>query len=307
MGNLPRVAVCLAAFNGMRWLNEQLESILVQSSVDVTIFVSVDCSTDGTEEWIDQCALSDKRIVALPYGQRFGGAGRNFFRLVKDVDFSCFDYACFADQDDIWFEDKLARSVEVMRESKTMVYSSNVIAFWPSGRRLLIEKAQPQKKWDFLFEAAGPGCTYVMRADFIHALQDHVCSKWEAVQAVGLHDWFTYAFARANGYKWVIDSRPGMLYRQHAENQVGVNDGWRAFVHRARKVWAGWGIDQAGLIAQLVGLENDAFVSSWRSGTRLGYLRLASHARQCRRRFRDQLLFAVTCVALCLSGNRRHD
>lgn len=304
---LPTLAVCLAAYNGMRWLQEQLDSILGQVSVEVTVFVSVDVSTDETERWVDQRALADKRIVVLPHGQRFGGAARNFFRLVRDVDFSAFDYVSFADQDDIWFEDKLTRAIVMLLESNAAVYSSNVIAFWPDGRRMLIKKSQRQRKWDFLFEAAGPGCTYVMRADFVVALQARIRERWNEAQAVGLHDWFAYAFARANGYKWFIDSRPGMLYRQHAENQVGVNNGWRAFVHRARKVWAGWGIDQAGLIAQLVGLENDAFVSSWRSGTRLGYLRLASHARQCRRRFRDQLLFAVTCIVLCLAGNRRHD
>lgn len=304
---LPTFAICLAAYNGTRWLQEQLDSILGQVLVDVTVFVSVDMSTDGTERWINQRALQDKRVVVLPCGQRFGGAARNFFRLIRDVDFSSFDYVSFSDQDDIWFEDKLIRAVNVLNESGAAAYSSNVIAFWLSGRRMLIEKSQSQRKWDFLFEAAGPGCTYVMRANLVDALQTCIRERWDSVQQVGLHDWFIYAFARAHGYRWVIDNRPGMLYRQHAENQVGVNNGWRAFIHRARKIWSGWGISQAALIARLVGLENDAFVGSWCTGTRLGYLRLASHARQCRRRSRDQLLFAMTCIALSLAGNRSHD
>src|SRR5690606_1482765 len=130
-----------------------------------------------------------------------------------------------SDQDDIWFEDKLARAIGILRRSGSVAYSSNVIAFWPSGRRMLIKKSQPQKKWDFLFEAAGPGCTYVMQADFCTALQQCVCVQWDSVQTVFLHDWFTYAFARANGYQWIIDDKPSMLYRQHADNQVGVNEG----------------------------------------------------------------------------------
>src|SRR5690606_18556225 len=131
-------------------------SILGQVSVEVTVFVSVDVSTDGTERWIDQRALEDKRIVILPHGQHFGGAARNFFRLVRDIDFSSFDYVSFADQDDIWFEDKLMQAIDMLRESNATAYSGNVLAFWPDGRRMLIEKSQRQRKWDFLFEAAGP-------------------------------------------------------------------------------------------------------------------------------------------------------
>jgi rhamnosyltransferase len=299
-----RVAVLLAAYNGMNWFAEQLESILAQTGVDVMVFVSVDRSTDGTEHWIDLRAQADHRIVVLPHGERFGGAARNFFRLIRDVNFSDFDYVSFADQDDIWFVDKLVRAVDVLRESGAHAYSSNVIAFWPSGRRSLIEKAQPQKKRDFLFEAAGPGCTYVLRVDFARSLQARLRKRWDDMQQVGLHDWFAYAFARSNGYQWIIDRRPGMLYRQHAKNQVGVNEGWHAFIHRARKVWNGWGFDQAVLIAALVGLERDAYVRPLIGGARLGYLQLALRAGECRRRFRDQLLFAASCMAMMFAGRR---
>jgi rhamnosyltransferase len=304
VGVFPKIAVCLAAFNGMSWIAEQLDSILAQSSVNVTVFVSVDQSTDGTEQWIDTRALKDSRIVVLPHGQRFGGAARNFFRLVHDVDFSDFDYVSFADQDDFWFATKLARADEILRRTGADAYSSNVIAFWPTGRRMLINKSQPQKKWDFLFEAAGPGCTYVMKVDFIRALQGRLHEQWDAVQQVSLHDWFAYAFARANGYKWVIDDQPGMLYRQHAGNQVGVNEGWRAFLRRASKVRQGWWLGQAVLIAQLVGVQDDPFVRSWRGPYRFSALRLACYAGECRRRPREQILFALSCLVLFIAGNR---
>lgn len=302
--HFPKVAVCLAAFNGMPWIEEQLDSIFSQSSVEVTVFISVDRSSDGTEQWIDRRAMEDRRLVVLQHGQRFGGAGRNFFRLLREVDFSGFDYVSLADQDDCWLETKLARADEVLRRTGADVYSSNVIAFWPSGRHLLIDKSQPQKKWDFLFEAAGPGCTYVMKTAFVQALQSRLREQWTKVQQITLHDWFAYAFARANGYRWVIDDQPGMLYRQHADNQVGVNEGWRAFLRRSRKIRDGWWLGQAVLIAELVGLGNDSFVRSWRTPSRLGTLRLAFYAAECRRRPRDQLLFALSCLMLFVAGNR---
>ena len=119
---------------------------------------------------------------------------------------------------------------------------------------------------------------------------------------VGLHDWFVYAYARAHGYKWVIDDYASMRYRQHGENQVGVNAGFGAFAWRVRRVLNGWGLSQARLIAGLVGKGDDSFVRRWRGGGRLGLLALALQSAQCRRRPRDRVWFAVSCIALALIG-----
>lgn len=299
-----KFAVCLAAFNGFSWVQDQIDSILMQSNVSVTIFVSVDCSSDNTEALIDKIAENDGRVVVLKHGRYFGGAAKNFFRILNAIDFSDFDYVCLADQDDVWLSDKLIRAHLQLQASNADAYSSNVLAFWPSGRRALITKSQPQQRWDFLFEAAGPGCTYVVTRELICAIQVLLKNRWADVQQVGLHDWFIYAFARANGYRWLIDDYVGMLYRQHERNQVGVNQGWKALLHRAGKIFSGWGLTQSALIAELVGLGNDPFVKWWSGGGRLGLLWLACHSWQCRRRLRDKLLFALSCVALCFAGNR---
>lgn len=301
----PSVVVCLAAFNGVRWLSEQLDSILNQKGVSVTVYVSVDYSSDGTESWIDQAASKDSRIRVLSHGVYFGGAARNFFRILRDIDFSNFDYVSFADQDDIWFSSKLLRAHEILSSTEADAYSSNVTAFWPDGRKALIKKSYPQVQWDFLFEGGGPGCTYVMRKVLACAVQDLVRSHWNEVQKVCLHDWFAYAFARAKGYRWVIDDIPGMLYRQHENNQVGVNAGWRAFVQRADKVLSGWALTQSALIARLVGLSDDPFVLRWIGGSKLGLLYLALHAGQCRRRLRDKLIFGLACLMLNVKRRSR--
>lgn len=302
---MPRFAVCLAAYNGVRWLPEQVETILGQRTVHVTVFVSVDSSVDGSEDWVDAASVSDERIKVLPHGEYFGGAALNFFRILHEVDFSNFDYISFADQDDIWLPDKLRHAHEMLLQTQADAYSSNVMAFWPDGRKVLIEKSQRQVQWDFLFEAAGPGCTYIMRKELACAIQALLRNRWVDVQQVGLHDWLVYAFARANGYRWVIDDYPGMLYRQHEKNQVGVNLGWRALRHRAHKILSGWGLSQSILIAELVGVGNDSFVRRWSDGGRIGMFWLACHAWQCRRRLRDKLLFALSCLALGILGKRR--
>jgi len=301
---VPRIAVCMAAYNGMSYIVDQIESILLQRNVDLHIFVSVDRSIDGTEDRLAKLALLEPRVTLLPIGKYFGGAGPNFYRLLHDVNFFDFDYVSFSDQDDIWLSDKISRAHEVILESRSDAYSSNVMAFWSDGRQNLIEKSQKQVQWDFLFEAAGPGCTYVMRKELACAIQEVLKNRWTDVQRVGLHDWFFYAFARANGYRWVIDDYAGMLYRQHEKNQVGANLGWQALLHRARKIFSGWGLTQSVLIAELVGLGNDPFVRRWSGGSRAGLLWLACHGWQCRRRLRDKLLFVLSCLAMCVAGKR---
>jgi rhamnosyltransferase len=299
-----KVAVLLAAFQGSEFITNQINSILNQDSVDVNLFISVDQSDDGTESLVDELSSCDFRISLLPHGKKFGGAGSNFYRLISEVNFSGFDYIAFADQDDIWYPNKLSRACDQLNQSGADAYSSSVTAFWPDGRQVIVDRSQPHVRWDFLFEAAAPGCTYVMSTILAHDLKSFITNNSRKMQKIALHDWFTYAFARTRGYRWVIDSRPGMLYRQHAHNQVGVNSGLRAFVYRSCKVLSGWGLGQSALIADALGLLRDEPVKSWLSGKRLGYLKLALNFWQCRRRLQDKFLFLGACLILVVIGAR---
>ncbi|WP_304641373.1 glycosyltransferase [Pseudomonas sp.] len=300
---LPRFAVLLAAYNGRSWLPDQVESILEQDGVDITLFVSVDASSDGTEAWIQERAEADMRIQLLPGQQQRQRAAGNFFRLLRETPAEPFEYFAFADQDDIWDSDKLAHAVVRLREQNADAYSSNVCAFWPDGQRRMIVKSQPQRRWDFLFEAAGPGCTYVFSRRLFEDLQRFAVDHREQLQAVDLHDWFCYAFARARGYRWFIDPEAKMAYRQHARNHVGVNSGIKAVLVRSRRIAEGWWIAQARTIALLLELDGHSFVAKWITpGRRSGYLHLATHALQCRRRLIDGLFMAAAMLVLCFSN-----
>lgn len=299
-----KVAILLAVFNGVEYLQQQIDSLLSQEGVDVDLFISVDVSTDGSEGWVDRLALADPRIHILPHGQKFGGAAPNFFRLLRDISFDSYDFVCFADQDDIWLPRKLLRAAEVLGSNASAIaaYSSNAIAFWEDGRTAFIKKSQAQTQWDYLFEAAGPGCTYVLKADLAKEIQHLVVSEQERIDLIGLHDWFIYAYARSKGYGWVIDDQALIQYRQHSNNQVGMNSGLKAFMHRARKVSSGWALGQSALIAKIIGMENNPFVKTWISGKPWGLLCLACSFWSCRRRVRDKFLFLLTCLFLAMKG-----
>ncbi|MBX6691333.1 glycosyltransferase [Pseudomonas alloputida] len=302
---MPKCLVLLAAYNGVAYLGEQMQSILGQTAVDVDVLVSVDRSNDGTETWVEALTRAEPRVRMLDSGRQFGGAARNFFRLLDEACFDGYDYVAFADQDDLWYPDKLQRACQVLETRGVDGYSSDVLAYWPDGREALVRKSQPQVAHDHLFEAAGPGCTYVMTRALADAVKDSVQGHGEAMLDVALHDWYVYAFARAQGFKWFIDDRPCMRYRQHANNQVGVNSGFAAFKARVAKVFNGWWLGQSKLIAGLVGLQNDPFFIAWADLSRIGLIRLALECRACRRRPRDKFVFAVLCLGLAIRGGRR--
>lgn len=296
----PRFAVCLAAYNGIAYIAEQIESILFQKNVDLQIFISVDQSTDGTEDLLAAWALLDPRLTLLPFGRRFGGAGPNFYRLLREVDLTEFDYLSFADQDDLWHSEKLWRAHGLMKAKNAAGYSSNFTAFWPAGDSRLVNKAWPQRTFDFLFESAGPGCTYVLHSRLAIPLQELVRVADKNLLRVDYHDWLTYAFAKSHNFPWVIDSWSSMEYRQHAHNQIGVNAGWRSFWLRVRKILTGYGFEQSLFIADLVQVSSLPVVQRGLRGGRLGYLWLAFQARQCRRKRIDQLWFFISCVLIAM-------
>ena len=298
---LPKVAVCLAAYNGIRYLPDQLNSIFEQTGVSVTLFVSVDKSSDGTETWIDTQAQKDTRIVVLPHGECFGAAAKNFFRLLLDLDFSNFDYISFADQDDIWQPDKLIRHVSLIKKHHADGVSSNVIAFWSNGKEKLIVKSQPLKKLDYLFESAGPGCTFLMTPWLINEVSVQLKDESSVAKDVVSHDWLAYAVCRAHSRKWVIDNAPSVRYRQHQKNVVGANSGFKAKLVRLKKLKKNWYRSEVIKVCEVsASISESVEISSLlvilRNKNIISRYKLLPYALQARRKFADRFLLIISIV-----------
>ena len=292
LDNKPKVAVLLATFNGATYVIQQLNSIKRQSHVEVLIVVSDDVSSDQTPKLLNELSDLDGKLILLP-NKKFGSAAANFFRLLRDVDLESFDYVALSDQDDIWQEDKLSHAVQKIQDVSVDAYSSNVTAFWSNGKEKLIDKAQTQQQFDYMFESAGPGCTFVITKRVALELQQFLIANQDKCQQVALHDWFIYAFARSKGFKWFIDRESHMLYRQHADNVVGANVGLKAKLVRWEKLREGWLIKQALLIADILGYANTWPVNKLKRYSLLDRLVLIVNIRKLRRRLRDRVALAL--------------
>ena len=115
-----KISVCMATFNGMPFIKEQLSSILSElTSVD-EIIISDDGSNDGTIEYIQ--TLGNPRIYL--YLNNFRNVIRNFeFALSKCSG----DAIILSDQDDIWYENRVTRMKELLRHYDLVVTDAKII------------------------------------------------------------------------------------------------------------------------------------------------------------------------------------
>ena len=292
-----KAIILLAAYIGERFIKQQIQYILNQTYKPFKILINIDQSDDKTVSIVQDYAKKNPEIQILNKNKRFGSAAANFINLIIDADLTDIDYIALADQDDIWKEDKLEKAIQKLEQGFDS-YSSNVQAFWEDGRKKTIEKNQPQQKFDHLFESAGPGCTFVMNKKLALCLQKFL-KVGQFDQLDNYHDWMIYAFARVNGFKWFIDSYSGVHYRQHASNVFGANVGIKAFMSRANRVLSGEGFDFAFRLMKEFKIK-DQFIQSLFPMSRINLLRLAVHAKQCRRRARDQVYFFLACILLAI-------
>lgn len=245
-----RVLVLLASFNGSGWIQDQISSLLRQKGVSVQVDVSDDLSSDGTDSIVDQISGREYRVQRRIRHERSGSAAKNFFRLMTDArDFDSFDYVAFSDQDDIWAEDKLIRSIECLEKStpeqRLGLVSSSTTAFWPDGRRVMLRQKSNPTKFDYIFEGAGQGCSFVLTKEFFLDLRNCILKVPESTLAkVHYHDWLTYAILRRKGYSWGYIDSSLTDYRQHSANDTGAKGTFKALLSRVAKIFNGWYANQ---------------------------------------------------------------
>lgn len=116
--SLAMITVCIATYNGQKYIKEQINSILNQLGTEDEIIVSDDSSVDGTIDIIEQ--LNDKRIKIFR-NQTFHSPIYNFENAIKSAKG---DYIFLSDQDDIWLENKVALIVEQLEKGNLLVFSN---------------------------------------------------------------------------------------------------------------------------------------------------------------------------------------
>lgn len=125
------ISVCMATYNGERFLREQVDSILCQLGPDDELIISDDGSTDGTLGIIE--SYNDSRIRLLHHEKENNSyfkqtsvlcATQNFCNALRYVSG---EYIFLADQDDVWHKDKIQICVEQLKNSCFVMSNFSII------------------------------------------------------------------------------------------------------------------------------------------------------------------------------------
>ena len=233
----PKVAVLLAGYKGHKYIYEQVLSLLVQKGVYVEIFIRIDGDCEIFSRIVSDLDEQYPNIHALR-GDVISSSGMNFYNLILGMENSSFDYYALCDQDDIWYSEKLARAISFFETDSVFCYSSGFTTFLSNGLKKSYSLGN-QTKLDYMFQAGGPGCTFVFSHQGFEYIRTYLL-KHARLRSVLAHDWLVYFIVRLNGKRWVIDDHSSLLYRQHSTNVAGVNSGFGAKIKRLKILFNGW-------------------------------------------------------------------
>jgi glycosyltransferase involved in cell wall biosynthesis len=253
--NPPLVAVLLCTYQGEGFLAAQLNSIATQTHLRWKIWASDDGSADRTTAILEHYKTRwGVELLTVLRGPRRGFVA-NFMSLICRADIAAEHYA-YADQDDVWESDKLARAVAWLETAPP-----GMPALYMSRTRLIDEDdvelgfaplftAKPPSFANAVVQNIGGGNTMVIN----QVARDLIISSNPGTAIVS-HDWWSYILVTGAGGCAFYDSYPSVRYRQHRANVVGSNAGLLASIWRAFLVFKGrfksWGDLNTKAIAQI--------------------------------------------------------
>lgn len=241
------VAILLATYNGERYLDALIDSLLAQTVDDFMIYVSDGGSTDATMEIVARHAarLGD-RFVLLPPAPKRLNAAANFGRLLDATEAH---HVLFCDQDDVWLPEKVALTLAEMRrmerrhgaDAMLLVHTDLVVVdaaletIYSSYVERMHIRPDRNDLMSLLFRNVATGCTIAINRTL------YLAAKPIPTEAM-MHDHWLMKVAAAFGHTSFVNT-PTILYRQHASNAIGAGAvGLRGFAMQMHRVVLGKGL-----------------------------------------------------------------
>ena len=238
-----KVACILAYYNGSKYIEDQLQSIINQNqeSFDLSIFVSDDNSDENfpTLNNLNIDKNIDLKILYRNSNCNLGYA-KNFIYSLNLIE-SKFDFYCFSDQDDIWLSNKLEKaisSIENFSTDKPILYGGRTTYYDAECSRKIGNSSLFKKKPSFknaLIQNIAGGNTMVFNNKAKNIIIKSITKNFEIL----FHDWWCYQIISGVGGIIYYDKLSFLKYRQHGQNKVGANTSKRAKLSRIISLFAG--------------------------------------------------------------------
>ena len=173
---MNKVLVLLSSYNGEKYIKEQINSILNQKNVDINILIRDDGSSDNTQNILKEIEAKCSRIHCI--FENNIGYKHSFMKLVYQAG-SEYDYYAFADQDDVWLEDKMSAAISMIDITSPCLYYS-MMSQVDVNLNMLEEQQEykyPLNKKMILFQNFVQGSTIVFNKKLYSLLHKYKMSK----------------------------------------------------------------------------------------------------------------------------------
>ena len=277
-----RVAIVMCTYNGAAYIKEQLDSFADQTFTNWTLYVSDDGSTDATHQILADYQSRWGRERLVIFSGPCQGFAANFVSLIQRPEVAG-DYFAFSDQDDVWFADKLQRSL-----ARLAPVGTQTPALYCSRTRLIDETGKfigfsplfpkpPSFQNALVQSIAGANTMLVNRAgrELLMQLPDGA--------SLVAHDWLAYLLISGCGGKVFYDVEPCLDYRQHGGNLIGANASFRDRLIRLKQMVSGrfaqWNDANTSILKKMCLLlteENREVLAFFDVGRRMGFLKRVS-------------------------------
>jgi rhamnosyltransferase len=213
---MKKVLILISTYNGEKYIEEQLDSILNQTYKNIDIYIRDDGSTDNTVSILKKYEKKYNNIT-LEIGKNKGFL-KSFFGMLKDSD--RYDYYAFCDQDDVWLNDKIEKAVKKLskeNDNKILLYASNY-DYYDANMNFKSHSLGLGKTPSFakaIVENIAPGMTMVIN----NATRDKII--YNDYSKCLLHDWWVYLLCSGLG-KVIYDDSVTVKYRRHEKNVTKV-------------------------------------------------------------------------------------
>ena len=227
--NNKRIAVLMSAYNGEKYIEEQIKSILNQRcEASITLIIRNDGSSDSTKDILDRISLENANIE-VEDGKNLGLVC-SFMELLKYACRKEYDYYSFSDQDDYWFPDKLdiaIKAIERFSDEPYLYASCSEIADEDLNRTGSL--TQTNTRGITLYNSAiqnfCPGHNQVMN----QKMADLIVQNTQYSKEIYSQDlWITNVAAVSGSI--IFDNTPHTLYRQHRDNQLSFGKSKRGWI-----------------------------------------------------------------------------
>lgn len=139
---MKTVSIVLCSYNGERFLKTQLDSIVCQTYPIHELIIQDDGSTDHTLDVAREYAAQYPFIRIEQHAQNLG-FNRNFENALKKA---TGDFIAIADQDDIWYPEKIAKQVQAIGTHDLCISGYHTDSTYQEGQ--MKKQSFPDTTWN---------------------------------------------------------------------------------------------------------------------------------------------------------------